>query len=68
MMTVNDRFTYEDILEEQGYCSTEFDDLFANTDGRVWKSHVKDINGGDNFADFCEEFFEMLDEEEYWEN
>lgn len=68
MTAVNDRITYEDILEEQGYCSTEFDDLFVNVDNRVWKSHVGDIYGGDNFADFCEEFFEMLDEEEYWEN
>ena len=35
-------------------------------DNRIWKSNVLDINGGDNFADFCEEFFEMLDEIEYW--
>ena len=68
MMAVNDRITYEDILEEQGYCPTELDDLFVSIDSRVWKSHVEDIYGGDNFADFCEEFFEMLDEEEYWEN
>jgi hypothetical protein len=67
-MTVNNKFTYEDILEEQDYCSTEFDDLYKTTDDREWKSYVSDIYGGDNFADFCEEFFEMLDEEEYWEN
>lgn len=67
-MAVNDRFTYEDILEEQGCCLTEFDDLSVNTDDRAWKSYVEDIDGGDNFADFCEEFFEILDEEGYWEN
>lgn len=65
---MNDRFTYEDILEEQSCCPIEFDDLSVNTDDRVWKSYVEDIDGGDNFADFCEEFFEMLDEEDYWEN
>ena len=37
-------------------------------DNRTWKSNVRDIYGGDNFADFCEEFFEMLDEEEYFES
>jgi hypothetical protein len=38
------------------------------SDDRVWESNVEDIDGGDNFADFCEEFFEILDEEEYWES
>lgn len=65
---MNDRFTYEDMLEEQDYCPIELDDLFTNTDDRVWKSYIDDINGGDNFADFCEEFFELLDEEGYWDN
>jgi hypothetical protein len=41
---------------------------FPISDNRVWKSCVYDIYGGDNFADFCEEFFELLDAEEYWEN
>ena len=47
-----------------------FDEYALNqcSDDRVWKSNVEDINGGDNFADFCEEFFEMLDENEYWES
>lgn len=37
-------------------------------DNRTWKSNIEDIKGGDNFADYCEEFFELLDEEEYFEN
>lgn len=36
-------------------------------DDRTWTSNVRDIVGGDNFADFCEEFFKLLDEEEYFE-
>ena len=41
-------------------------DFYPPSDNRVWKSAVKDIDGGDNFADYCEEFFELLDEEEYF--
>jgi hypothetical protein len=64
---MNNQSTYETTLEEQDYCLIE-SDLFPSADNRVWKSNVEDINGGDNFADFCEEFFEMLDEEQYWDN
>lgn len=55
---VGDKYTY--ILTEQ--------DFYPPTDDRTWKSNVRDIIGGDNFADFCESFFEALDEEEYFEN
>ena len=55
---VGDKYTY--ILTEQ--------DFYPPTDDRIWKSNVRDIIGGDNFADFCESFFETLDEEEYFEN
>lgn len=65
---MNDRYTLEDMLEEQDFCSTEFDETFLYIDNRMWQSNIEDIKGGDNFADFCEEFFEMLDEEDYWEN
>ena len=57
------KFTCEDILENQDYYSME-----PTTDNRVWESYIEDIDGGSNFADFCEEFFELLEEEEYWEN
>lgn len=42
--------------------------LYSLSDDRVWTSGIKDINGGDNFADYCKEFFAMLDEEEYYDN
>lgn len=42
-------------------------DFYQSTDNRTWKSHVGDIAGGDNFEDFCEEFFELLDKENYWD-
>lgn len=57
---VGDKYTYNHILTEQ--------DFYPPTDNRTWKSNVRDIIDGDNFADFCESFFESLDEEEYFEN
>jgi len=42
-------------------------DFYPSADNRVLKSFVEDINGGDNFADYCEEFFEMLEEEGYYD-
>lgn len=41
--------------------------IYQPSDNRTWKSNVEDINGGDNFGDYCEEFFELLDEENYWD-
>lgn len=59
----------EDMSDEQNSYQTDND--FSNealVDDRVWKSNVEDIDGGDNFADYCKEFFKMLDEEEYYDN
>ena len=52
---------------EWDYCLTD-SDFYPPSDDRVWKSNIDDINGGDNFADYCEYFFELLDEENYYEN
>ena len=57
-MGVIDEYVFDNDLYESEQCY----------DNRTWESSVCDINGGDNFADFCEELFEMLDEEEYWES
>ena len=42
-------------------------DFYPPTDDRVWKSNVKDVIGGDNFADYCEYIFNLLEEEDYYE-
>lgn len=42
-------------------------DFYPPPDNRVWESYVEDINGGDNFADYCEYIFDILEEEEYFE-
>ena len=57
---------YQDILNND-YTLTE-EDFYPPYDNRSWKSNVRDICGGDNFADFCEDFFELLDEEEYFDD
>ena len=44
------------------------DHIYQSSDNRTWKSNVEDIYGGDNFADFCEDYFELLDEENYQGN
>jgi hypothetical protein len=56
---VNDKNIPNDALTEL--------DFYPPSDHRTWKSNVKDILGGDNFADYCEEFFELLDEEGYYD-
>lgn len=43
-------------------------DFYSLSDDRVLTSNIEDIDGGDNFADYCKEFFKLLDEEEYYDN
>lgn len=40
---------------------------YQSFDDRVWKSYIEDIDGGDNFVDYCEYFFSLCEEEEYFE-
>lgn len=47
-------------------CLTEID-FYPPPDNRVLKSNVRDVNGGDNFADYCEYFFDLLEEEDYYD-
>lgn len=47
-------------------CLTEAD-FYPPSDNRMLKSNVKNIVGGDNFADYCEYIFAVLEEEEYYD-
>ena len=49
------------------FCLTDRD-FYPPCDDRVWKSNVEDIDDGDNFADYCEYIYAILDEEDYYEN
>ena len=42
-------------------------DFYPPEDNRVLHSNVYDISGGDNFNDYAEYFFEVCDEEEYFD-
>ncbi len=52
-------------LINNDFCLTD-SDFYPPSDNRVWTTNIMDIDGGDNFADYCEDFFEMLDQEEYF--
>lgn len=54
----------------QKECSIELteQDFYPPSDDRIWTSNIEDIKNGDNFADYCKDFFKLLDEEEYYDN
>ena len=43
-------------------------DFNLSLDNRVWESNVEDIDGGDNFADYCSYIFKILENEDYFED
>lgn len=57
---MNNKKTYNNILIEE--------DFYPPTDNRYWKSNIRDIAGGDNFADYCEYIFKIYESEEYYDN
>lgn len=64
---MNNKYHFEDFTDEQyNRCLTEVD-FYPPSDNRYLKSNVRNIAGGDNFADYCEYIFELLDEEEYYD-
>ena len=64
---MKNKYDFSDILYEQYSFELTEIDFYPPTDNRVWQSHVEDIDGGDNFADYCEYIFEILEEENYYD-
>lgn len=60
------KYDFTDLLKKQPRDYLTEEDFFPPSDNRYFQSYVIDINGGDNFADFCKEFFKLLNEEEYY--
>lgn len=60
-------YDFSDILNEQYIFELSEQDFYFQNDNRVLESYVEDIEGGDNFADYCEDFFELLEEEGYYD-
>lgn len=56
----------KDNSKEDNFYLTEAD-FYPPSDNRYLQSYVRDVVGGDNFVDYCEEFFEWLEEEGYYD-
>ena len=69
-MSNNDKYNIDDVLEEIDEqtcdCLTE-ESFYQPSDDRCLESYIEDIEDGDNFADYCADFFELLEEEGYYE-
>lgn len=65
---MNREAKYKSILGRHKSVLLSEEDFYPISDDRVWTSEVEDIEGGDNFIDYCAEFFTMLDVEEYYDN
>lgn len=66
----NEEYNIDEILDELNQQSCDYlteEDFYPPSDNRCLKSNISDISGGDNFTDYCEYIFEILDEEEYYE-
>lgn len=64
---MNNQQKYNNILSKDYDVLTE-QDFYPPSDDRVLTSNIDDIEDGDSFDDYCKEFFELLDEEEYFDN
>ena len=60
-------YDFSDILDDQYTFELSEQDFYFQTDDRYLESYVEDIDGGDNFADYCEYIFELLEEEGYYD-
>lgn len=63
----NNKYDFSDILNEQDVTELSEQDFYTTSDYRYLESYIEDIDGGDNFADYCEYIFELLEEEGYYE-
>ena len=61
-----DKYDFSDLLQDESCDDITEKDFYPPLDNRYLESYISDINGGDNFADYCEYIFEILDEEDYW--
>lgn len=55
----------DELDEESDYITEE--SFYPPEDDRCVKSYIEDIDGGDNFIDYCEYIFDYLEEQGYYE-
>jgi hypothetical protein len=66
----DNKYNIDDILDELDEQTCDYlteESFYPPSDNRVLKSYIDDIEDGDNFADYCEYIFEILEEEGYYE-
>lgn len=66
----NDKYNIDNILDALERQANDYlleNNFYTTFDERVLESNIDDIMGGDNFAEYCEEFFEMLEKEDYYD-
>ena len=56
----------DDKQNDDEYLLTE-NDFYPPSDDRILVSYLEDIDGGDNFAEYCEYIFEIYEEEDYYD-
>lgn len=56
----------DDSMQRSHYYLTN-ESFYPPSDNRCLKSYVEDIHGGDNFADYCQYIFKVLEEEGYYD-
>lgn len=61
-------YTLNSFIDEQRENYLTEEDFYPPQDNRYWKSYVEDINGGDNFADYCRYIFKVCEEEGYYDS
>lgn len=61
------KYDFSDLLQEKSCDYLTEEDFYPPSDDRYLESYIEDIEGGDNFADYCEYIFELLEEEEYYD-
>ena len=57
---MKNKVVYNDVLSEE--------DFYPPSDNRVLKSYVRDIYGGDIFAEYAKYNYNLYEKEEYYEN
>lgn len=66
----SDKYIVENILDEMDGQVLDYiteEGFYPPSDNRFLESYIRDIDGGDNFADYCECLFEMLEEEGHYD-
>ena len=64
---MKNRATNNYVINKEDFCLTD-SDFYPPEDTRVLRSLVKDVYGGDTFAEFSEYIFDLYESEDCYEN